>query len=208
MLEGIGAYMQSLLNHWIAWGTGSFIVLALYAIDTVYGWRIPKPLFVVFLAIAFSISGFQAWQEQYRENEASRMAGSLSFTGLQMGIAKEEGTKKGALEIDLNLKNLQNRLIEYHMDSFEFTVGDKNASSNFVNKGGYVYANSPTTFRSSLIPVDDTSQLVFTGTLKYAINYHVVGSKEIHHSSKSINFSFYTSPAGRLQHLFTAEHED
>src|ERR1700686_3496791 len=49
----------------------------------------------------------------------------------------------------------------------------------------------------------------FAGTLKYAANYPTIGSKETHHSNKSLNFDFYTTPSpGRLQYALTSEHED
>jgi predicted membrane metal-binding protein len=209
MFEGIEVYMSSMLKHYTAWGTGSSVVLVLWLLDSYYGWKIPKFVFVIFLAIGFFISGFQAWQEQYRENETARSAGTLSLDGIQLGLIKQESQTNGFLQLELNLKNLQNRLIEYRMETFEFTVDSKVADEHFVRKGGYVYANAPTMFRSGRVPISDTSQLLLSGTLKYAISYHAASSKEIHHSTKSLNFEFYTSPPpGRVQYAVTSEHED
>jgi hypothetical protein len=154
------------------------------------------------------VSCFQAWQDQYIENEAARSAGSIRLDSLQSFLYKHENTDKGEIEIALVLSNLQSRLVEYNVDSFELTLDSAPAKLSFVSRGGYVYASSPTIFRSGGVPISDTSKSRFTGTLDYAISYHTVGSRIIHHSNKSLTFNVYPqSPAG-VQFLTKREHED
>jgi len=210
-MRELGVYMRSLLNHWVAWGTGSFLVLVLWILDSVYHWKIPKWALLAFLVVGLLVSSFQAWSDEYRENEAARLAGSLPLEGLQLIMYKHEGKNDGALQIEMTLRNTQNRLIEYRVDEFDLEVGSKKAGSNFSNQGGYAYANTTTIFRSPSIPVDDTSQLVFSGTLEYVISYHVVQGTEVHHSSKTLKFDAYTHTSlasGRIQYLTIKEHED
>jgi len=199
--------MQSVLSHWVAWGTGSFVVLVLAFLDQVYGWRIPRILFVIFLALGLLISCFQAWQDQYRENEAARTAGSLVLVNLEGTLFKNDQGKDGLLQVGTVLRNVQSRLIEYHVDKFDLTIESKPAELHFLNRGGYVYAISETVFRSSRVPISDTSKWAITGTLQYAISYHTAGSEDVHHTSKSLNFDFFTSPTS-MKFLTAAEHED
>ena len=210
-MREFGVFMSSVLNHWIAWGTGSFAVLVLWILDSIYHWKIPKWLLLTFLAIGLLISIYQAWLDQYTENEVARLAGSLPLDGLNLVVRKHEGQNNGEVLIEMTLRNIQNRLIEYRVDKFDLEIGQKKADSNFLNRGGYVYANSSTLFRSPSIPVDDTSQLVYSGSLEYAISYHAVRSTEVHHSSKTLKFEAYTQTSlgsGRIQYLTIKENED
>jgi hypothetical protein len=86
-------------------------------------------------------------------------------------------------------------------------VESKPTELAFSNRGGYVYAGSETVFRSSRVPISDPSAWAISGTVKYSITYHMLGSKIVHHTGKTLSFDFFTSPPS-TKWLTTLEHED
>jgi hypothetical protein len=46
--------------------------ILLAVIDIYKGWKIPKVVYTAFLGIGLFVACFQAWQDQYRQNEAAR----------------------------------------------------------------------------------------------------------------------------------------
>ena len=50
-MHEIGAYMQSVLEHWVAWGTGSVLLFLLWALETFWDIKTPKILWGSFVLL-------------------------------------------------------------------------------------------------------------------------------------------------------------
>jgi hypothetical protein len=207
-----GVFMDSLIHHWVGWVTSSALVAILATLNSVYGWKVPKWAFVIFLAAGFFISCFRAWQDQYRENEANRLAGSLVFKELE-SFWLDQGNGTATLQAGLVLTNIRDRLIEFHVEKFEAQFeGTIPQDIPPANLGGYAYPAQPTTFRVGGITIPITDKRPLNGELAYMIRYNIVASDTVHHSGKKIRFDYYPpndkypSPSIRWQYL--GEHED
>jgi hypothetical protein len=208
--DGLGVFMASILNHWVAWGTGSALSLILAGAGTAYNWKVPKWAYLAFLVVGFIVSGFQAWQDQYKENEASRLPGSLYLVKVDSAFLNLPGSppdalKHNTMQVVITIQNLQPRLISYH--KFDTVIDSKKAPEVYPNNGGYVNAGAFTTWRCPYVENIDTTQSVIPMTLDYAISYHLVGSKQIHHTSKKMNIWWHASD-GSTNNQYVSEYED
>ncbi len=210
--DEIGAFTMALLNHYIAWGTGSLIVLLLFVAGLVKNWHIPNWVYIAFLLLGFLTSAFQAWQDQYKENEVGRMAGSLYLNGLEIKKFRFDNQpitdKSGTIQVGLRFTNKQDRLIEYHVDKLSVTIDSMSADiSRLPGRTVYAYPGSESIFRAPDIQkLPDVLKSPVEGEIDYSISYHVVGSKEVHHTSKNVSFSLYSS--GDQSTSYRDEHED
>jgi hypothetical protein len=201
-------YFLALLDHTVTLfaGCGATVMLGI-----LQKYVFKKPLSVkwelAILAAFVFFAGFQAWRDQYKENEASREPGTFVFQSLSQTRYKPSDNLNGNVQLWLNFANLQSKLITYNIDSLSLKSGSfDSATAKFANKGGYVYPTSVASYAIGLIPEPDVSAQV-GGTLEYKVSYHLVGSKAVHHTEKSVHFDcFKEQPACR--YLVLSEHED
>lgn len=147
------------------------------------------------------LASFLAWRDQYRENEAGRVVGSLAFGGVACFVTGNN------VQLGIVLKNAQTRLIEYHMDTINVEIESKKADDAYINRGGYIYYGTPITFRASIINDVNFSRDPVLAEIEYTISYHIVGSAMMHHSSKRLGIEFH--PATKEAVWVTVnEHED
>jgi hypothetical protein len=144
------------LSHWIAWGTGSFLSLLLLILDQYFGRKTPKAWFGIFLSLGILVSCFQAWPDQYRENEAGRVLRSL------------------ALE-----------RVECNIDRIDAEIQGSHPADSYTNKGGYIYSGREIALQLPFIKDTDVLPTV-VGTIEYSISYHSVGGNVKHQTSKTL----------------------
>jgi hypothetical protein len=149
--------MTSVLRHWVAWGTGSALVLVLWVLDSVYHLKIPHWVLIGFLVVGIFVSSFQSWQDQYRENETGRLAGSLSFTSIDNFWLDIGG--QFVFQAGIVLSNIRDSLIEFRVDKLDLSLeGIAPETVPEVRLGGYCYPRKDTTFRAPGIKVTDPSK--------------------------------------------------
>jgi hypothetical protein len=199
-------YMVAVLSHWVALMSGGVSVLITFYQQI----RKNAGKYVLYVVAAMCVffAGFQAWQDQYKENAGGRDAGTFVLQGLpqtryKLGVADNSGS----VQLWLNFASIQNKLITYNFDTLSMKSGTlDSASSNVTNRGGYAYPSTPASYALGWIPEPDISMPVY-GTLEYKVSYHVEGSNVVHHTTKSMNFAcFKEQPACRYSIL--SEHED
>jgi hypothetical protein len=205
-------FVSSILHHYVAWGTGSFLVLVLFIVEKLCNWKVPKSIYLAFFSVGLLISCFQAWQDQYRENQSSRSVGSLVFQYLDGSLIVDQANKNGEgdLQLELVFLNIRDRLIRYNMNRFVLSVGSISAPYNFLNKGGYAYPSVRTVFLSPRFRIPLKQPI--TGKLEYEVSYTVEGSRAIHHASKGLAFDCWLpddkSKPVTIKFVITNEHED
>ena len=163
---------------------------------------------VAILAAFVFFAGFQAWQDQYKENETSRNTGTFILQSLPQTRYKLGSIdNSGSVQLWIYFVNSQNKLVTYNFDSFSVKSGTfDSAASHDTNRGGYAYPSTLASYAFGYIPTSDVSKPTY-GTLEYVVSYHVEGSKTIHHTGKSMNFAcFQEQSACRYEIL--SEHED
>jgi len=170
-------FLAAVLDHWVAWGTGSAIVLVMAVLDALHRWTPPRTLYVAFLALGLFISCYQAWRDQYRENIVAREVGSLAFVDLGGDFNRDGHIANPQLQI--NLRNIRSGLIKYQMDSMKIAMESREVPPPAPNLGGYVYGGQTTTFRANTLMGLELSHEPISGTLEYALTYWFVGSKII-----------------------------
>lgn len=207
-LSGLGEFVKAVLEHWVAWGTGSTLTLVLWVLDSIKKLEIPKPVLIGFLVLGFLFSCFQAWQDQYAENETSRSVGSLYMETLDIQLFKEKPNRTdGQIQVGIKLVSNQPRLIEFHVQKYDLTVeGQSPDPKAFTNKGGYIYPLKPTIFYSPRMALPDLTKSPITGELDFVVSYCVAGSKVVHHTSKLVKFDVFSG--GHIQFINANEHED
>jgi hypothetical protein len=190
-MREIGVFMQSVISHWVAWGTGSLLVLVAFTLEKTLGWTIPKYACVAFLAAGFLVSCFQAWSDQFTENEAGRAIGSLALERIEFfGTMASPGARKADVQLTLVLRNIQPRLMECHIDKIAAEIQGKHPGDEYINKGGYIYGEREISLELPFIKGTDILPTVI-GEIEYGISYHIVGSDVQHRTSKKLRFTSY-----------------
>lgn len=198
-------FLWRVLNNWAGYVTGGLLVgtLTIYAI-----WRdaqAPRAIMLGSSAVALLLAFFKAWDDQYRENQVGREKGSLVLTALNSDYFVDPATNKDNVQLILVLKNLQPRLLEYNVDTFDLKVESMDSDSSYRNRGGFVYAGQSQDFRSPPVRGVDFQKVPLSGTLKYSISYGVVGGRSRHHTGKTLDFDLFTTG---VKYLLLEERED
>lgn len=198
-------FLLAVLSHWVALMSG-VASIALGFLQTVRKKASPYVLYVV-AAMCVFFAAFQAWQDQYRENEASRSSGLFPLTQIVQTRYKYNDPNEGTIQLSLYFSNGAGRLLDYRFDDLDIeSQGKKGDSSRFVNRGGYAYPNQPATFLVTEYPMQNLDA-PFGATLSYKVTYYVDGTKMFHHTSKRLGITcFQGQPACR--YLVLEEHED
>src|SRR5205085_4904844 len=191
-MSDILTFLWAVANNWAGYSTGGLVVAS---IVLWFLWRdkpMPRKL-ALWLALLFLLMAFyKAWHDQYIENEVGRSAGSLAFV-LLSGELNQHGDLADP-QLQINFKNLQPRLLKYHVDSLNLTIESHRMDQIFINRGGYIYAGQDGIYRLQYIKDVPLTSEPLKGILDYSITYNIVGSKVDHHTRKKISFELYFSP--------------
>jgi len=170
-------FIWCVLNNRAGYVTGGLLV---GAVTFYFMWRDkPAPRNVMFVLCVFALllAFYKAWDDQYRENQVGRDAGSLFLAALNGDVAINAATHKSDVQLTLVLKNLQPRLVKYRMDTFDLELESTKPSAGFSNdSGGLLYAGQSWELRSPPILGMDMQKACMEGRLTYAMTYNVVGS--------------------------------
>ena len=186
LMAELRAFVVAVGSHWAAWGTGGLLVFIIAALDQAYNWKIPKPAYLVFLVVGLFVAFFQAWRDQYRENEAGRTIGSITLERVEFfGAMASPTIRKADVQLTLVLKNIQPRLVECHVDKIDAQIQGKHPGDEYINKGGYIYAGREISLQLPFIKDTDILPTIL-GQIEYNISYQIVGSGIKHHTTKKL----------------------
>jgi hypothetical protein len=210
-LSEIWTFVWAVFFNWAGLSTGGVVVasfglwqlLRKHELPREVSRRIGIGLALLFLFFAL----FNAWRDQYKENQSSRNAGTFVFQSISQTRYRPGVDNDGNVQLWMNFLSTQDKLLTYNIDSFSLKSGAfDSANAKVVNRGGYAYPKMFASYAAAFLPEQDVSAQV-GGTLEYKVSYHVEGSKVTHHTEKSMNFDcFYGQPACRYQ--IRSEHED
>lgn len=211
-MQEMWIFIWSVVNSWAGYATGGVLVASFWLLQLLRKDDLPRAisrkigigLAIVFLFFAF----FNAWREQYKENEISREVGILTLDHVEGGKTTDPSIRQQGQMVAIVLRNSTSKLIEYHVDTFDLNLDSHMPSGSYVNRGSYVYPSQYAIFRSLLVPDWKGNETTFKGTLHYSITYGIVGSSQKHHSSKTIEFPCNGSSFSGMNYTIMEEHED